>query len=71
MFHYQFEDSSWMNRFQASYRFREGWTVTGAVEFFNKNNSDINLESQLFYESFSYGNWDKNDRFVLTLKYEF
>jgi len=71
MFHYQFEDSSWMNRFQASYRFREGWTVTGAVEFFNKNNNDINLGSQLFYESFSYGNWDKNDRFILSLKYEF
>jgi len=70
MFHYQFENSSWMNRFQASYRFKEGWTVTGAVEFFNKNES-ISLASQLLYENFSYGNWDKNDRFILSLKYEF
>ena len=71
MFHYKISDSAWMNRFEMSYRFKEGWTFTGAVEVFESNDDTINFAGQLFYDNISYAQWDKNDRIIFYLKYDF
>ncbi len=71
--HYRVSDLSWMNRFEVSYKFLTGMTFICAFEVFEDEDSDrgdgdVNLSN---FDNISYAQWDKNDRIVATLKYDF
>jgi hypothetical protein len=71
LLHYEILNHAWMNQFKASYRFKEGWTLSGTIEFFDNKDQSGKENNGPFFEDISYSQWDKNDRFILSLKYEF
>lgn len=71
VFHYDISDQAWMNRFEVSYRLGAGWTCVGAIETFKNNNEVLASADKVVFDTISYGQWDKNDRAVFYIKYEF
>jgi hypothetical protein len=70
--HYRVSDLSWMNRFEISYRFFSGLTFVCAYEMFEDEDDDRGGDVDLSnFDNISYAQWDKNDRIVTTLKYDF
>ena len=70
--HYRVSDLSWMNRFEVSYRFFSGLTFVCAYELFEDEDDDRGDDVDLTnFDNISYAQWDKNDRVVATLKYDF
>ncbi|MCG8618694.1 MAG: hypothetical protein MI802_20935 [Desulfobacterales bacterium] len=71
--HFRIYDMTWMNRIEVSYRFITGLTGVCAFEVFESEDdddggSDKDLSN---FDNISYAEWDKNDRIVVSLKYEF
>lgn len=69
LFHYQISDNAWMDRFEMSYRLMAGWTYTCAIEFFEGDKET--QTNQYSFDSVNYAQWDRNDRVIIGLKYEF
>ncbi|HCY83762.1 MAG TPA: hypothetical protein DHV36_01355 [Desulfobacteraceae bacterium] len=72
--HFRIYDMTWMNRVEVSYRFFTGLTAVCAFEVFESEDDDDGGGSGKDLSNFdniSYAEWDKNDRIILSLKYEF
>lgn len=69
--HFRISDLSWMNRFEISYKIMGGLTMTCAFEAFEDEDDDRGAVDISNFDNISYAQWDKNDRIVVSLTYEF
>lgn len=69
--HFRRSDQSWLNRFEARYRFFSGLSLSCALTIFEGEQSESPNGAYTIFEDLSYGQWDQNDRVSVMLTYDF